>query len=152
VGVVVIEMIRDERKIMSDHFRIGVTADMKVSIPGRMEPILEKMLDPLPNVDYTFFEITGQDEWGKFVRPEDVADFDAVLAFAPRFTAASFTGNERLAIISRWGVGYDMIDVPACTTANVLLAITTDAVRRPVAEAIVTLLHALSTRLFDKDR
>ena len=33
-----------------------------------------------------------------------------------------------------------------------LLAITPDAVRRPVAEAIVTILHALSTRLYDKDR
>ena len=137
---------------MSERFRIGITADFKIGVPGRMEPVLQTLFDPLPNIEYEFFEITGQDERGKCVAPADIANFDAVLAFAPRFTAASLAGNKRLAIISRWGVGYDMIDVPACTAANVLLAITTDAVRRPVAEAIVTLLHALSTRLFDKDR
>lgn len=137
---------------MTARFRIGVTADFKVGIPGRIEPVLTEMFDSLPQVEYEFFDITGQDERGKCVAPVDIAHFDAVLAFAPRFTPASFAGNQRLAVISRWGVGYDMIDVPACTAANVLLAITTDAVRRPVAEAIVTLLHALSTRLYDKDR
>ena len=137
---------------MTEHFHIGVTADFKTGIPGRIEPILQAMIDPLPTVSYTFFEPSGQDERGKIVQPSDIANFDGVLAFAPRFTAASFVGNNRLAVISRWGVGYDLIDVPACTAADVLLAITTDAVRRPVAEAIVTLLHALSMRLFEKDR
>ena len=61
-------------------------------------------------------------------------------------------GVERLAVIARWGVGYDTIDVPACTANDVLLAITTDAVRRPVAEAIVTFILALAKRLPAKDR
>ena len=137
---------------MAERFRIGVTADFKVGVPGRIEPVLTEMFDPLPQVEYAFFDITGQDAQGKYVAPADIANFDAVLALAPRFTAASFAGNQRLAVLARWGVGYDMIDVPACTAGNVLLAITTDAVRRPVAEAIVTLVHALSTRLYDKDR
>jgi phosphoglycerate dehydrogenase-like enzyme len=55
-------------------------------------------------------------------------------------------------VIARWGVGYDMIDVPACTDAGVLLGINTDAVRRPVAEAIVTFVLALAKRLPAKDR
>ncbi len=137
---------------MKEPFRIGVTADFKIGISGRIEPVLHEMFDPLPNVTHEFFDSTGQDEGGKFVTPADVANFDAVLAFAPRFSANSFTDNQRLAVIARWGVGYDTIDVPACTAANVLLAITIDAVRRPVAEAIVTLLHALSMRLFEKDQ
>jgi lactate dehydrogenase-like 2-hydroxyacid dehydrogenase len=33
-----------------------------------------------------------------------------------------------------------MVDVKACTDADVLLAITRDAVRRPVAEGMMTLL------------
>jgi phosphoglycerate dehydrogenase-like enzyme len=55
-------------------------------------------------------------------------------------------------VIARWGVGYDMIDVPACTEAGVLLAITPDSVRRPVSESIVTLLLAAAKGLRARDR
>jgi phosphoglycerate dehydrogenase-like enzyme len=55
-------------------------------------------------------------------------------------------------VIARWGVGYDKIDVPACTARDVVLAITVDAVRRPVAEAVITLLLALAKCLPAKDR
>lgn len=137
---------------MTTPFRVGVTADFQIGIPGRLEPVLAQVFDPLPYITYQYFDFSGQDERGKYVTAADVADFDAVLAFGVRFPAAAFADHQRLAVISRWGVGYDMIDVPACTAGGVLLAITTDAVRRPVAEAIVTLLHALSTRLYDKDR
>jgi phosphoglycerate dehydrogenase-like enzyme len=133
-------------------FRIGVTADFKQGIPGRLEPVLAEIFDPLPYIEYEYFDFSGQDERGKYVATQDIADYDAVLAFGVRFPAAAFSGAGGPAILSRWGVGYDMVDVPACTAADVLLAITTDAVRRPVAEAIVTLLHALSMRLFEKDR
>lgn len=137
---------------MSKPFRIGVTADFKVGVPGRLEPVLAKVFDPLPQVEYEFFDASGQDANGRYVTPADIADYDAVLALALRFPAATFQSGQRLAVLARWGVGYDNVDVPACTAADVLLAITTDAVRRPVAEAIVTMLHALSMRLYDKDR
>jgi phosphoglycerate dehydrogenase-like enzyme len=45
-----------------------------------------------------------------------------------------------------------MIDVPACTEVNVLLAITVDAVRKPVAEAILMFFLALAKKLPAKDR
>ena len=89
---------------------------------------------------------------GLVVRPDDIAGYDGVLALSPVFDAGSFTADDRLAVIGRWGVGYDRIDVDACTRAGVLLAIATDAVRRPVAEAVVTLALALAKCLFEKDR
>jgi phosphoglycerate dehydrogenase-like enzyme len=49
-------------------------------------------------------------------------------------------------------VGYDMIDVEACTKHDVLLSITRDAVRRPVAEAILTVILALAKRVLQNDR
>ncbi|MFN8444938.1 MAG: NAD(P)-dependent oxidoreductase [Caldilineaceae bacterium] len=137
---------------MPTPLQIGVTADFQVAVPGRIEPVLAEVFDPLPNIRYRYFEATGQDEKGKYVTPQDIADFDAVLALAYRFPAATFHQSQRLAVLARWGVGYDTIDIPACTAADVLLAITVDAVRRPVGEAIVTLLHALSMRLVQKDR
>lgn len=137
---------------MNAPFQIGVTADFKVAVPGRLDAALADLLDPLPQVTYEYFEATGRDEQGAYVAPQDIAGYDAVLALAARFTAATFQPGNRLAVLARWGVGYDNVDVPACTAADVLLAITPNAVRRPVAEAIVTLIHALSMRLYDKDR
>jgi phosphoglycerate dehydrogenase-like enzyme len=137
---------------MAAHFRIGVTADFKVGVPGRLDPVLAAVFDPLPNIEYEYFDFTGQDELGKHVAAADIATYDAILSLGVRFPAAAFANNPRLAVLSRWGVGYDMIDVPACTAGNVLLAITVDAVRRPVAEAIVTLIHALGMRMRDKER
>ncbi len=55
-------------------------------------------------------------------------------------------------MIARWGVGYEMIDVQACTDNDVLLAITRDAVRRPVAEGIITLLLGLAKHMVIEDR
>ena len=41
--------------------------------------------------------------------------------------------NRRLKLIARFGVGYDTVDVPACTENGVILSITPDGVRRPLA-------------------
>jgi phosphoglycerate dehydrogenase-like enzyme len=57
-----------------------------------------------------------------------------------------------LAVIARWGVGYDTIDTAALTANDIALAITPNAVRRPVAEAILTYVFALAKNLFEQDR
>ena len=132
---------------MNNLFRVGISPDFTTEAAGLLDPVVEEILGPLPYVEYDFFHHEQ-----KIVAPDEIADFDAVITLRPRFTAASFTGNDRLAIIARWGVGYDVIDVPACTEANVLLAITTDAVRKPVAEAILTFFLALAKKLPAKDR
>jgi phosphoglycerate dehydrogenase-like enzyme len=54
--------------------------------------------------------------------------------------------------VARFGVGYDNVDVPACTAAGVVLTITPDGVRRPVAAAALTFVLALSQKLLIKDR
>jgi phosphoglycerate dehydrogenase-like enzyme len=137
---------------MSAAFRIGISDDFHTEAPGRLPPVLQSVLEPLAYVEYTYYSATGRDEQGPYVQPADIADFDAVLLLSHRYTAATFTGADRLAVIARWGVGYDRIDVEACTKNHVALAITVDAVRRPVAEAVMTLLLALAKRLPDKDR
>jgi phosphoglycerate dehydrogenase-like enzyme len=57
-----------------------------------------------------------------------------------------------LKLVARFGVGYDNVDVPACTRQGVLLTITPDGVRRPVAVAALTFILALAGRLLTKDR
>ena len=87
------------------------------------------------------------------VTPRQIENYDIVVTRTfSRWTERSFVGNDRLLSLHRNGVGYDRVDVPALTGAGVLLCITPDAVRRPVAVAIITFLLALSTRLFLKHR
>jgi phosphoglycerate dehydrogenase-like enzyme len=85
--------------------------------------------------------------------PAAVANqFDALLVLAPQVTATTLEGCQRLALVARFGVGYDNIDVPACTRNNALLTITPSGVRRQVAVSALTLLLALSHKLLAKDR
>jgi len=85
------------------------------------------------------------------VAPSQIENYDIVVTRTfSRWTERSYVGNDRLLSLHRNGVGYDRVDVPALTQAGVLLCITPDAVRRPVAVAIITFILALSTRLLLK--
>ena len=133
---------------MSKTARLGLTKDV---IDGEGNFIAPgpglRLLDDTPDVEYEVLsDLLGE------VTPQQVAGYDMVFSLTPSWTASSLKGNDRLLSVHRFGVGYDMIDVPALTKAGVALCITRDAVRRPVAAAILTFLLALSTRLLVKDR
>lgn len=83
--------------------------------------------------------------------PTECGQYDGLLVLAPAVTAETVAASN-LQIIARFGVGYDSVDVAACTDSGVLLTITPDAVRRPVATAAVTLILALAHKLLVKDR
>ena len=86
------------------------------------------------------------------IAPEQLAEVDALILLMPRVTARSLSGGSRLAVVARFGVGYDTVDVAACTAEDVALVITPDGVRRPVAVSILTLMLALTGKLMAKDR
>ena len=83
---------------------------------------------------------------------EQLEDFDALILLAHRFDAGSVPKSGRLAVVARFGVGYDTVDVPACTANDIALVITPDGVRRPVAVSIITFMLALTGKLMVKDR
>jgi D-3-phosphoglycerate dehydrogenase len=127
--------------------RVGISADFGTTAQGLLEPVLAERFDPTPGLEYEFMA-----ELKDEVTPDQIRDYDAVITLHPRYTADSLRGAERLAVIARWGVGYNMIDVQACTDNDVLVAITRDAVRRPVAEGMMTLLLGITHHLTIKDR
>jgi phosphoglycerate dehydrogenase-like enzyme len=94
----------------------------------------------------------GASAHGGPLEPAQVAGFDALLLYSERLTAATLEGSDRLALVARFGVGYDAVDVPACTRYGALLTITPDGVRRPVASSVIAFLLALAHRLPDRDR
>jgi phosphoglycerate dehydrogenase-like enzyme len=133
---------------VGDGIRIGIGSDL-VSRDGAslVSAAVEAHLAPVDGLSWETFGAPRAE-----LAPEDVRDFDAVITLWQRFTPRTFDGVERLATIARWGVGHDMIDVEACTKHDVLLSITRDAVRRPVAEAILTVILALAKRVLQNDR
>ncbi len=86
------------------------------------------------------------------LRADQLEDVDALILLAHRFDATSVPKSGRLAVVARFGVGYDTVDVEACTKAGIALVITPDGVRRPVAVSIITLMLALTGKLMVKDR
>jgi phosphoglycerate dehydrogenase-like enzyme len=127
-------------------FRVGITHDFYVEAKGKFEAALEQKLAGLPWLEFDAMPTQ------KVAVAEVIDEYDAIFALGLKFSAESLRGLNRLALIARWGVGYDMIDTAALTEAAAALAITPNAVRRPVAEAILTLVFALSKNLFLQDR
>jgi phosphoglycerate dehydrogenase-like enzyme len=131
-----------------DEFRLALSADFRNAdgSPAFADLDLSSLTsDPRVSIDYVRF--------GAEVESHQLEGFDAlIMLYPPRFTRASAPRDGRLALISRFGVGYDSIDVDACTDAGIALTITPGGIRRPVAVAIMTLLLALSGRMMEKDR
>jgi D-3-phosphoglycerate dehydrogenase len=128
-------------------FRIGITPDFDRHAKGLIDPTLAERFGGVHGLTYERLA-----EVGPVATPTQLCDVDAVINLALKFGPESFTGHDRLTVIARWGVGYEMIDVDACTANDVALCITPEGVRRPMAEAEMTMLLALSKRLTAKDR
>src|SRR5205814_199569 len=77
---------------------------------------------------------------------------NGVIVLTPRVTARSLSGAADLLAIGRFGVGYDSVDVAACTAADVALFISAGAVDRSVAEATIAWMLALTHHVRAKDR
>jgi phosphoglycerate dehydrogenase-like enzyme len=87
-----------------------------------------------------------------FLTPGDVESFSAVAFAGVGVNAESFGSPAKSPlIISRFGVGYDNVDLAACTRAGVALTITPDGSKKPVATAALTLMLATLFRLVVKD-
>jgi len=128
--------------------RIGLTRDYfdekgKLWIPG---PGL-KLLDDMTDVEYQMIP-----EFRREITPDQIENFDMVVSFRPLWTKQSIAGNDQLISIHRGGVGYERLDVPALTDEGIMLFITPDAVRRPMAVVYMLFILALNMRLLTKDR
>ena len=128
-------------------FRVALSGDFRKPDGSPTYPDFD--LEPLrdaPGVEMAFLESASP------IRGEQLEDFDALILLAHRFDAESVPKSGRLAVVARFGVGYDTVDVEACTRAGIALVITPDGVRRPVAVSVITLMLALTGKLMVKDR
>lgn len=128
------------------NFRIGITRDF-LKPDGSSD--LDYIAAPLFNnagIDWEYIAENTPE-----LSAEQVKNYDALLVLGSGITSDTLSGNERLTVIARFGVGYDKVDVQACTDNGVLLTIAPDGVRRPVATSILTFVLSLSHQLLIKD-
>ena len=85
------------------------------------------------------------------IEPSQLGDAQGVIVLTPKVSQRSLAESDALLAVGRFGVGYDAVDVPACTAADVLLFIAAGAVDRTVAEATVGWMIALTHRFRQKD-
>ena len=110
-----------------------------------------------PDIGLSVFDGHDHLEWSRFrdhrtpIGTDQVADAQGVIVLTPAVTAASLSQSRDLLAIGRFGVGYDAVDVAACTLADVAVFITSGAVDRSVAEATVGWMIALTHNFRIKD-
>jgi phosphoglycerate dehydrogenase-like enzyme len=134
-------------------FRIAVSRTMLAADGSLAYPACDfTPLDTSLDVEYAFFPAHGGVGATYEVQAKDLADFDAVILWAEKFTQNSAGAGGRLALVQRFGAGLEKIDIQACTQADIALARVPDAVRRPVGVMILTLILAATGKLLIKDR
>ena len=128
-------------------FRIGVTRDLRRT--GDALTFAPHDLSAL-EVEGVEWEFLAED--ARPLTPDVLSGIDGLYHFSAPVTAASVEGLDRLAVISRHGVGLDFIDLEACTARGIAVTITPGGVTHPMASAAVTLVLALAHRLRERDR
>src|ERR1700733_11382502 len=129
-------------------FRVGFSADF---CDQQGQPVFPdiglSLLEGVPRITHEFVR-----EYRDIYSGDQLSDYDVLISLKPRVTAQSLVGISRLCAIGRCGVGYDNVDLEACTEHGIAVFITPGGVVRPVAESIVLLVLALSHHLVRKDR
>ncbi|MSV27384.1 MAG: dehydrogenase [Bryobacterales bacterium] len=132
----------------SEVFRVGLSADFLDDSRQLVFPDIGlSVLDSDPGIEHRFLS-----EYYPEYTPEQLQGIDVLISLKPRVSEASLAGVERLCAIGRCGVGYDNVDIRACTACDIAVYITPAGVTRPMAESIVLLVLALSHNLVRKDR
>jgi phosphoglycerate dehydrogenase-like enzyme len=133
---------------MKAAFTVALTADFyDARGASKYRDIGLSVLAEHPGIQHRVFK-----EHRKEIGPDQIGDAQGVIVLTPAVTAQSVSKAEDLLVIARFGVGYDSVDVKACTDAGVLVTITTGAVDRPVAEAVIGWMIALTHNVLVKDR
>ncbi|RAP77925.1 NAD(P)-dependent oxidoreductase [Paenibacillus montanisoli] len=135
-------------------FKVGLSRDF-LNAEGR-NAFGEEGIETLQShahLEYGYF-----DEHRDPVGADQIAPWNGIISLTPKYTAETLKGADDLLVLARFGVGYDNVDVEACTEADVALTITPNGVRKPVAYSIMTHMLALAhqypvkTRLVKENR
>ncbi len=118
-----------------------------VLVVGKLHPSGRALLDAAETVTTTFVEEITEEGYAPHV-----GNADAVLIRTQPMSATTVAKADRLKIVSRHGVGYDAIDVPALSARGIALATCGDVNSTAVTEHAVTMMLSASKRLLRADK
>ncbi len=133
---------------MAGKFRVGISQEVVTADGGTIfgEDAM-KILDD-PSIEWEILP-----DRVPALTQQHAARYDAFCLMSAKVTRETLSGaDRRLKLIARFGVGYDSVDVAACTDNGVMVTITPDGVRRPVAASVIAYVLALAHRMILKDR
>lgn len=132
----------------SERFKVALSGDFRRADGSPAYPDFD--LTPLTSDPR--IEVVHVDPVDGAMPVAGLAGCDALILLVPRFGRGSVPADGRLAMVARFGVGYDNVDLDACLDAGIAAVITPDGVRRAVAVSIMAFMLALAGRLLTKDR
>ncbi len=129
-------------------FFLGISSDL---LTNEGKPCFgEKPLEVIYNEKTILVE--WMDPSIQILSEKETSKYDAILLNSPKLTKESINPkNNKLKIVSRFGVGYDSVDLDVLKKNKIVLTNTPNAVRRPVAVASLTMILSLSSKLMIKD-
>jgi D-3-phosphoglycerate dehydrogenase / 2-oxoglutarate reductase len=119
----------------------------RVLVGGIIHQAAEAMLSARSDVEYEIIPAATAEQI-----LDRIADVDGVLLRVTRFGADTIDKAGRLKVVSRFGVGYDNVDVPALTARGIPLTVIGEANSVPVAEHALMMMLAMSRQLVTGDR
>lgn len=129
-------------------FRVGLSPDIPRTDDGGIQYDLGlQLFDSCPGLEWSVIPGGPVSE----ISAEQLQGLDALLLWASVLSAEALEGADSLRIVARIGVGYDTVDVEACSRKGIPVTITPDAVRRPMACSTMLFVLALAHRLLVKD-
>jgi phosphoglycerate dehydrogenase-like enzyme len=134
--------------VSAGKFIVAFTADFYDSAGARKyRDIGLSLLTEQPHIEQRVFK-----EDRNPIGADQIGDAQGVIVLTPAVTAESVARSSNLLVVARFGVGYDTVDVKACTAADVLVTIAVGAVDRSVAEATIGWMIGLSHNVCIKDQ
>jgi D-3-phosphoglycerate dehydrogenase / 2-oxoglutarate reductase len=120
---------------------------LKVLLCGRIHDDGIALLKARPDVDFEILDPGTPAEL-----EARAGEVDAIVVRTTPVRAAAIDKAKRLKVVSRHGVGYDNVDVPALTRRGVPLAVVGSANAVPVAEHAMAMMLAVTRQIRVYDR
>ncbi len=130
-------------------FTVGLSPDVPRRDDGSLRYDLGlELLDSCPDLEWNVLPGGPVSE----LSADQLVGLDALILWASRLPGVALEGNDQLHVVARIGVGYDNVDLEACSRKGIPVTITPDGVRRPMAVSTLLFVLALAHRLVKKDQ
>ena len=121
----------------------------KVVISAKLR---SKVREALKNLLNEIADIYVLNDWTNERSLQELKDAEALVPLHEEINEKLLSRMPKLRIVARFGVGYDRVDVEACTKRGIYVTHTPNVLSNAVAELTLALMLCLSRRIIEADR